>query len=122
MWVRTGTAARVYGVSRETIRRWANTGRIRVRHDMPLGHRRVWCPEAAPGRDWGPAVIPKPRGAPVPRLQQLARMEADGTLAGHCRRLLLDDDGLATPALIDLIADWLPEHNRRARSRHLRAS
>ena len=43
-WMSTGAAARVMEVSPTTIRRYADTGRIRSRK-LPSGHRKVMVPE-----------------------------------------------------------------------------
>ena len=43
-WLSTGAAARVMEVSPDTIRRYADAGRIRSRK-LPSGHRKVLVPE-----------------------------------------------------------------------------
>ena len=43
-WLSTGAAARVMGLTAETIRRYADSGMLQARK-LPSGHRKVLLPE-----------------------------------------------------------------------------
>jgi excisionase family DNA binding protein len=115
-WVSLRRACDILGVDESTLRRWADTGRLRV-YRTPGGHRRFSLPDlesmvAGETRHHGAEEIERIAVAKIRRQLQRARQDEDGwyTSLSDTNRDLLRDLGRR---LVEMAGDYLDKRTRR---------
>lgn len=115
-WVSLRRACDILGVDESTLRRWADTGRLRV-YRTPGGHRRFSLPDlesmvAGDTRNHGAEEIERIAVAKIRRQLQRARQEEDGwyTSLSDTNRDLLRELGRR---LVEMAGDYLDKRTRR---------
>jgi excisionase family DNA binding protein len=115
-WVTLGRASEILGVDESTLRRWADSGRLRV-YRTPGGHRRfslVNLEEMVAGdaRHRGSEEMERIAVARIRRQLQQARQQEDGWYASISEpsRQALRDLGRR---LIEMVGEYLSKRSRR---------
>jgi excisionase family DNA binding protein len=116
-WVTLGRACEILGVDESTLRRWADSGRLRV-YRTPGGHRRfslVGLQEVVAGdaRQRGSDEIERLAIARIRRQLQRARLDEDGwyrSLSIADRERLRD----LGRRLIEMVGEYLSKRSRRS--------
>lgn len=116
-WVSLRRACDILGVDESTLRRWADTGRLRV-YRTPGGHRRFSLPDlesmvAGESRNRGAEEIERIAVAKIRRQLQRARQQEDGwyTSLSESNRELLRDLGRR---LVEMAGEYLDKRTRRS--------
>ena len=114
-WVSLRRACDILGVDESTLRRWADTGRLRV-YRTPGGHRRFSLPDlesmvAGDNRPRGAEEIERIAVAKIRRQLQRARQQEDGwyTSLSESNRQLLRDLGRR---LVEMAGEYLDKRTR----------
>ena len=114
-WVSLRRACDILGVDESTLRRWADTGRLRV-YRTPGGHRRFSLPDlesmvAGDNRPRGSEEIERIAVAKIRRQLQRARQQEDGwyTSLSESNRQLLRDLGRR---LVEMAGEYLDKRTR----------
>jgi len=116
-WVSLRRACDILGVDESTLRRWADTGRLRV-YRTPGGHRRFSLTDlesmvAGENRNHGAEEIERIAVAKIRRQLQRARQQEHGwyaTLSDHNRDLLRD----LGRRLVEMAGEYLDKRTRRS--------
>ena len=116
-WVSLRRACDILGVDESTLRRWADTGRLRV-YRTPGGHRRFSLTDlesmvAGDNRHRGSEEIERIAVAKIRRQLQRARQEEHGwyaTLSDHNRDLLRD----LGRRLVEMAGEYVDKRTRRS--------
>ena len=116
-WVSLRRACDILGVDESTLRRWADTGRLRV-YRTPGGHRRFSLPDlesmvAGENRNRGGEEVERIAVAKIRRQLQRARQQEYGwyTSLSDGNRDLLRDLGRR---LIEMAGEYLDKRTRRS--------
>ncbi len=116
-WVSLRRACDILGVDESTLRRWADTGRLRV-YRTPGGHRRFSLTDlesmvAGENRSHGSEEIERIAVAKIRRQLQRARQQEHGwyaTLSDNNRELLRD----LGRRLVEMAGEYLDKRTRRS--------
>jgi excisionase family DNA binding protein len=116
-WVTLGRASEILGVDESTLRRWADSGRLRV-YRTPGGHRRFSVVNleemlAGEGRHQNSDEIERMAVAKIRRQLQRARHQEDGWYAtlSEANRQKLRDQGRR---LLEMVGEYLSKRSRRS--------
>ena len=116
-WVTLGRACEILGVDESTLRRWADSGRLRV-YRTPGGHRRFSLGDlealvSSESRSRGGDQVGRMATARIRRQLHRARLQEGSWYAGlsEADRLKLRDLGRH---LIELVGEYLAKRTRRA--------
>jgi excisionase family DNA binding protein len=116
-WVTLGRASEILGVDESTLRRWADSGRLRV-YRTPGGHRRFSVVNleemlTGEGRHQNSDEIERMAVAKIRRQLQRARHQEDGWYAtlSEANRQKLRDQGRR---LIEMVGEYLSKRSRRS--------
>jgi excisionase family DNA binding protein len=116
-WVSLRRACDILGVDESTLRRWADTGRLRV-YRTPGGHRRFSLPDlesmvAGENRPRGAEEIERIAVAKIRRQIQRARQQEDSwyTSLSEANRQLLRDLGRR---LVEMAGEYLDKRTRHS--------
>jgi excisionase family DNA binding protein len=116
-WVTLGRASEILGVDESTLRRWADSGRLRV-YRTPGGHRRFSVVNleemlTGEGRHQNSDEIERMAVAKIRRQLQRARHQEDGWYAtlSEANRQKLRDQGRR---LLEMVGEYLSKRSRRS--------